>query len=404
MIFFITLIILAITTPLVESATGQDFDSIFLDPNKGNATLEDIAMHCPNFRPEQMTPTFENWVDLYLVLTPYHFIDIDNAVEKMSFSGLISLQWEAPCLHGDRLELNDKNTRLNPVPTSFWKPSILFLQSQEMFLLGADRRDTLEVSVRPASLDQPLPEFIWQWSIMGVYTFHCDLNLILFPADVQTCVFRLQTKEQMQVYQFSDCLISYQDEQMKFTMENSNWRLLNMSCQIKPGYALSSMLTISFKMARISRFFMIHLVAPCIMLIFLELCSFALPAKGADRTTYTMTIYLAFIFVESMLFTILPQTPKLILLSEHVVFQSAFSTVITVYSAVVCKLAKYFSKKIAVIQKRKIRLLILIDFVAFLISVLAFVIEIGRIIYQYNVNYVEAIEEAIISEITSTAL
>ena len=344
--------------PVVFASKLSEMGKSLLNMNNGNVSLDDIVKYCPNFKPEQMTPSFEEVIDLDVFITPYQFIGIDSSVEKMTFSLLIAIKWQALCREDEHPDFIPKNssTILYPNPSTFWKPLIFVLHSPNMLIVGDEREEYLKVTVSN-KMDQKTI-FDWEWSIVGTFEIHCDLNLLLFPADVQNCSFQIQTKEFLFVQKFKSCLISYQPEQMKFTTENSNWQLVNMDCNIRPGYAMHSMLSMSFKMARIPRFYMVHLVGPCILLIFLELCSFALPIDSPERTAYTMTIYLAFIFLESMLFTILPQTPKLVLLSDHIVFQTVFSTIMTVYSAIACKVAKRFSKSIVTIGQKKFVFLI----------------------------------------------
>ena len=375
---------------LPTETSTQKFASEIHSQYSGNVTVNEISVKCPNFMPERMTPTFEQVLSLNLKLIPYHFISIDNSLEEMSFNGLVEIMWSnAECHHGNQFVRDGKMTKLYPPPNLFWKPLINMLQSQDMFLMGGDRRETLEIIVQ-----NPYPEsdpesdgqvsIQWKWSVMGVYTFHCDLNLFLFPADVQNCTLQLQTQQTSFVNEFTRCLVATSFDEMPFTLENSNWRLLDTVCTIQFGYSLSSLLNVSFRMARVPAFYMIHLVAPCFLLVFLELCSFALPVKGAERTTYTMTIYLAFIFLESMLLTILPQTPKRILLSEYILFQSTFSTIVTIYSAIICCISHLICSNFITICSMKMSWRFILDFTAFWLSVLAFTIETSYIMGQID--------------------
>ena len=155
--------------------------------------------------------------------------------------------------------------------------------------------------------------------------------------------------------------------------ESDNWDLLETRCIVGKGYAITSTINLSFRMARNPRFYLIHVVTPCVLLLLLELCSFALPTDGAERTGFTMTIYLAFVFIESFLLTILPQTPRPILIADFIMFQSIFSTIITVYSALLSHFSPRLSSSIIKIRHRKVSYLRIVDLLAFLCSLVAYV-------------------------------
>ena len=349
----------------------------------GKVTVEEIVHNCPNYKPELMTPTLQETVKLEIYLTPYHFISISNADEEMTFSGLIDVHWDnGGCENSQGLANHSTMAKLYPRPNAFWKPTIHMLQSREMFLMGGERREALQIEFRPGGGANNAVYLGWKWSIMGEYTFHCDLDLFLFPGDIQNCSLRFQTQEPMQIYGFQQCIIFYDPLKMPFTLENSNWRLLNMSCTIMEGYELDSLVVFSFQMRRMSQFYILHLLGPCFLLVILEFCSFSLPARGAERSTYTMTIYLAFIFLETNLLNILPKTPKRILLSEYILFQSTFSTAITVYSAILSRVTHRLEHLYIRFHGSKISWLIALDFIGFILCLLAFIIETVWIMLQ----------------------
>ena len=366
-----------------------DAERINLEALSGNITSDDVFELCPNFRADRLTPKLDHALPLRFVITPNKFLSLENAVEEMSIVATISIIWdEAVCENENQLRGNGKDSILFVPPDKFWKPLVEMLGSKDPYLNVGNRGELLQV--RAAQLFKGnRTEFSWRWEVAGVFTFHCELDLFLFPADVQNCSFQVRAKQLSLTYKFSQCNINYIKEQIQFITPNSNWKFIDISCSVGTGLAISSLVTVSFVMARIPRFYMLHLVAPCVLLAILGLFSFALPAKGAERTTFTMSVYLAFVFVQTMLFSILPQTPKDVLLTQMVLFQSIVMTIITIYSALVSRVARKLAKKSIEFEYFQMSWLFLMDMIGFFISILAYFAEIIWIYVKFKENYVE---------------
>ena len=357
----------------------------FLQFYDGSLNSQKVLEMCPNFAPDQVVPKFDEPSNLQFSMNLWYLIDIDNAAEEMAFAALLEIKWtNISCSNGDEFANLTKKVKLKPRPNMFWTPSVIIVQSEQNTLMSGDRKESLGLVVHPPRGKTPA-QFYWNWAIRGVFRFHCDLDLFLFPNDIQNCSIKFQMDETPMFYQFNECSIS-DFKKEKFTLKNSNWKILNVTCQVKQDFALASTVVVSFEMARNPRYFMTHMVTPCLLLLVLELCSFALPADGAERTGFTMTIYLAFVFMESIMVTILPQTPRQILVADLIMLQSIFSTIITVYTALLSKFANRLSKsKVTVGYKiGKITWLTIVDSAAFSLSILVYIVVSLWMTWQYH--------------------
>ena len=335
-----------------------------------NITLQDVLENCPNFLPEQVSPKFDGVLPLQAFIYIKRIVSIDDSAEDISFTGFLEIHWDgAICSKNETFaNLNSsKYAELMPNPSMFWKPAIEIPQSQEM-LMAKDRQQSMKLVISNQK-EEKYPKLAWGWDVRGEFRFHCELDLFLFPNDVQNCSIQFQTQKQTFFYKFTDCSLL---PLYRSALEKANWDLLDAQCHVGVGYAITSTINISFKMARNPRFYLIHVVTPCVLLLLLELCSFALPAQGAERTGFTMTIYLAFVFIESFLLTILPRTPKKILLADFIMFQSIFSTIITVYSALLSNLSHRLSSSTVKFGRRKVSWLTIVEFCAFSSSIFAY--------------------------------
>ena len=374
----------------------------------GNVTVRDISEKCPNFKPEKLTPSMEKIIRFDIAIKLCHFIEIDSSSEDMSFTAIIDINWKSDECTNGHLFINHTGglAKLFPDPHQFWKPNIYIIQSRDMQYVGGGRREEMAMTFQPANslVDPNKPTISWNWSVMGEFRFHCELNLYRFPADVQNCTMRLQTKQSSELYAFNSC--TFVEQKFSFVLENANWKLLALSCLVNNSLAFNqfSFSDISFQLQRIPTFHLFHLLGPCFILVVFEFCAFALPPKGADRSTYTMTIYLAFIFLESSLLSVIPQTHKPILLSDYILFQSIFSMLITIYSTFLALFCEKLEKKKVRFGGFTIRYPSLLDMLAFVVSLLAFAIETCYILlsmydgYHWNYSFTRLYENSLLTQ------
>ena len=331
--FFIAIFILfQLSIQMVEM-------NFFLSGHNGDLTTDEILRRCPNLRPEVLSPDPENSIKVSVRFTPYRFVNISDFDEQMTINGRAEIDWYGfeTCVNPNLFSNQTGTAWLFPLDSNkFWKPKIQFLRGDSTYFGQSDKRSE-QMVVRSGkyienvtSIDNPIQKF--SMAVVGAFTFHCQLDLFHFPADVQTCSIQLRTEHRQEIYQFHYCSITYLIDQMNFVSENSNWRLLNLNCSINPSLDSKSQVDLSFTMVRMPTFFTLHLLLPFFYLSLLERFSFALPI-GAERTTFSVTILLAFITMETILIQILPTTSQRTLLSSYLLMQGTISTITTIYSA-----------------------------------------------------------------------
>ena len=120
--------------------------------------------------------------------------------------------------------------------------------------------------------------------------------------------------------------------------------------------------TFSFQLRRRSRFFVVNLFCPGLILTLLELTSFLIPPDTPDRPTYTVTIMLAMFLLHSQVLSYLPRTSSPILASYYVLGEIFFAMLCTIYSTYICYLLN--SHNIAMMKyvfKNKLKLFELVE-------------------------------------------
>ena len=192
---------------LLEFVTVQiscSYPFSILSTMDNSITVDDLLDNCPNFRPELITPTLDQVLPITAFVYAKRIINVDDSAEEMTFTGAMEIQWaEVDCSNKEAFTNRSKHVTLYPPPFMFWKPRIEIPQSQEL-LTALDRQETLQVKIQyPPYLEKPL--ISWIWTVRGLFRFHCDLDLFLFPNDVQNCTIQFQLQEMALIYYFSRC-------------------------------------------------------------------------------------------------------------------------------------------------------------------------------------------------------
>lgn len=90
------------------------------------------------------------------------------------------------------------------------------------------------------------------------------------------------------------------------------------------------------QLRRRPNYYLLNLVAPCVILTILEVACIFLPPEEAERSTFAITVLLAFTVLQSQVLANVPRTSQSILLTNYILAQTIFSMVCTIYSTAMC--------------------------------------------------------------------
>ena len=323
---------------------------------------------------------------------PSRFVEIDDVRESLTVLGVLHAMWDVPCvahLYADsHLKANstwpshaDYVSNLNPV--SFWKPPTA---------LGNAIIDSETMEYHRIQLWMKNGHF--QANAPRLFTSFCDLDFLHFPYDRQQCSFTFLIVEDIKIVKIVDANWRLPNNMDDFIPQNANWLLENHSISweyFKPSPNLDfyfSSVTFTFQLQRQPDYYLLNLLMPSFLLALLELSSFLLTPSSTDRAAYAVTIMLSVMVVQNSFLSLLPNTPKPILVAYYAAGNTIFAAFCAIYSSFLCYFINNHPKKANVTfkiticgKKKTMKLFSVIDFIAFALSVLAMCfINIGAVI------------------------
>ena len=168
-----------------------------------------------------------------------------------------------------------------------------------------------------------------------------------FPFDYQTCAIILYTDEPLSYFYFSN-LETYIDP-LTFIGESEIWEYKNVSISVRE-YGDSPLVflevTINLSFQRKYQYYIGNILLPSFGLCLLQLAGMLLPPDTSDRPMFSITVVLAYTFVLTSVFSLIPRTTEtvyLVVLLEIKLFLSIF---ITCYMLVLCFVINRFGKVI----------------------------------------------------------
>ena len=363
-----------------ETLTKIDgYSSFFLF----NSHIEEskLLQACPNFYPSRVTPLQNTTVRVGALMEPKHFIAMEDVNKGLTITARLTLTWNAPCENSLALEqlVNAKEKKtffITTNPEIFWKPDVWFANGRTILMNSGEKRHFLKISHSRNFV-------VFSWQSVGIFEFTCDIDPLKFPVDVQKCGLELQLISRSYFSLFNYCENKLRTNEIAYFMGNgSNWQLIETSCEIANPGLDEHQISLFFTLKRRPNYYVMHLLIPNSLLIALEFCTFLLPPDSADRTAFSVSIYLALILLETILVNLVPHTPQQILLADFLLFQSVFSTSITIYSAVLTTVAGSLQYPVTLMGGFEINRRIFYDVLAFSIAICALTIEAAFIIIK----------------------
>jgi len=170
----------------------------------------------------------------------------------------------------------------------------------------------------------------------------CDVNVQYFPFDEQTC--------KMTFYAAGESLDTleldhYQTLDMSEYTENAEWVMVG-SRRTRYIRDNNYNIELEFRLSRRAYFTAFTLVAPLLMLAFLNICVFLVPADCGEKGTFSITVFLAYSVYLSIISETLPHNS--VQLSVFVVFiivLLCMSVVSVFYTIIQAKMCSQIARK-----------------------------------------------------------
>lgn len=163
------------------------------------------------------------------------------------------------------------------------------------------------------------------WIPPAIYKSSCTIDVEFFPFDQQECEMKFGS------WTFNgdqlDFIFYQRMNSLDFTdyLKSGTWDIIDAPGRIetttKPGTNdTKTMVIFKFVLRRKTLFYTVNLIIPCVLISFVSVCVFALPADAGEKITLCISILLALVVFLLLVSKILPPSLKIPLIAKYLLF------------------------------------------------------------------------------------
>jgi hypothetical protein len=260
-------------------------------------------------------------LEIKIVFSLMNINELDELTGKFSVIGFFYISWMDPRIKWEPKKYNNVRNIFLP-QTLVWKPSIFLTNSfSKHRSLGNDEMIIHYTSSGHAT-----------WNPGDVIQTVCDVDVENFPFDVQVC--KLTYVSWGYSLTRMNFKLLFDKVNLRYFSPHGFWDVLETSAFAESEHNMDYVHFV-IKLGRRSRFFLINMLVPVLMLGFLNIFVFVIPVAHGDRIAYTLSVHLAIIVFLTLVSGNLPQTSKpnislICYLLVANVFLSAFIIIFTI--------------------------------------------------------------------------
>ena len=265
------------------------------------------------------------------VINQSNFVNINIEVNLQAIQGLdekeqllhstisLTCRWKYETLVWNESEFSGIKS-LYVSPEDAWIPDLIASNTiDSLFVLTENRADMLQIRVE-SNGDAT-------WYTGGNIRTSCNIDITKYPFDVQKCTITIS-----KTTADSEVLIVASSEQVVRVLyrDNSEWDLRNSVVETRVIYGYITFLDINLTLKRHSLFYVLNIIIPVILLSFMTVMSFKIPAASGERLGYSIALLLTFVVMLNLISDSMPRVPKYVsYLQLYIIYQLTVAVVIT---------------------------------------------------------------------------
>lgn len=253
------------------------------------------------------------------------FIQLINVNEKnqiMTSNVWLQLVWDDYQLRWDEADYGGINVLRLP-PDKVWKPDIVLFNNADG-----------NYEVRYKSNVLIYPEGQVMWVPPAIYQSSCTIDVTYFPFDQQKCVMKFGSwtfnGDQVSLKLYND---NYWVDLSDY-WKSGTWDIvevpafLNINNQSKTGQPTETDISFYITIRRKTLFYTVNLILPTVLISFLCILVFYLPAEAGEKVTLGISILLSLVVFLLLVSKILPPTSLVLpLIAKYLLFTFLMNTV-----------------------------------------------------------------------------
>ncbi|XGW05688.1 hypothetical protein V3C99_016218 [Haemonchus contortus] len=280
----------------------------------------------PGIRPKSQ-PDYITNVTIRIVM--FSLLSINEQTQTVRFMMDLSSEWVDPLLNWD---ISSGNFSSLKVPEqSVWTPDITFFDAtSKSDLIAYERR--MVVLNYDGSILQSSPQ---------VVSHPCEINVVDFPYDTQTCRLALGSWQ----YDTTSLQIQSTDDNYDFSEDftgNSEWKLLALSSELTVDSTYEEadfqVLEFSVRLRRNSQFYTMSIVIPTCVCTFLCINGLFLPSEisglNIEKASLGVCTLLAMSLILQSVTATMPKSENLPLLGIYVLAQTILCAIAVLVTSI----------------------------------------------------------------------
>jgi hypothetical protein len=242
--------------------------------------------------------------------------DLNEKQQKVSLLGYFDIAWKDEFLIWD--EDNNSNIREIVLKTNdIWWPTIA---------LGNPFGDFKTLD-NPYGIFRVSSSGVIKWSPGGLFSITCDMNVLKYPFDTQTCDFVFVVLG----YSIPDIILNINPNILE-VHGTTEWDIVNT--KIFANMEGTAAMVIHVMLQRKPFFVILTVITPLSLLAFLNLFVFLVPVESGEKTSFGITTFLAYSIYLSTLGSSLPddatQMPYMTMYIEVLMINSVITMAIVI--------------------------------------------------------------------------
>ncbi|KAK7478430.1 hypothetical protein BaRGS_00030355, partial [Batillaria attramentaria] len=240
-------------------------------------------------------------------------IAIDEKNQVMKTNVWLQIYWNDYQLRWEPSEYgNIESIRIKP--ESVWVPDIVLFNN-------ADGK--YEVSYKSNCVIYAGGDITWVPP--AIYKSSCSIDVQYFPFDQQICDMKFGSW----TFRGNALSYSFQHNMDKLDLtdylKSGTWDIVDC-----PGHIVTNtsdefgeskqMIVFQFKLRRKTLFYTVNLIIPCVLISFVSVCVFALPADAGEKITLCISVLLALVVFLLLVSKILPPSLTIPLIAKYLLF------------------------------------------------------------------------------------
>lgn len=252
-------------------------------------------------------------------------ITVDEKNQVMKTNVWLQMYWNDYQLQWDVKDYGDiKSIRIRP--EHIWTPDVVLFNNAD---------GNYEVSYKPNAVIDFGSNITW--IPPAIYQSSCTIDVEYFPFDQQNCEMKFGS------WTFSGDQLTFiwqQGDKLDFTdyLKSGTWDIIDCPGEVrttieKETGVKKTLVVFTLILRRKTLFYTVNLIIPCVLISFVSVCVFALPADAGEKMTLCISILLALVVFLLLVSKILPPSLTIPLIAKYLLFtfiMNIFAIVLTV--------------------------------------------------------------------------